>query len=123
MKDSGLLFPAEDGRLRGPGDLRKFFEAAEAELGLKKHVTGRALRRTFQDLTREAEVDALITKAISGHEPRTDTMRILYSTARDAEVEAGIAKVISLAGVRETRRQGGGRGGGKATKTKNGRRD
>lgn len=101
MRASDLLFPAEDGRLRGPSNLRKFFQAARAELGLNKKATGRALRRTFQDLTREAEVDAVITKAISGHAP--DAMRIHYSTARDAEVSSSIAKVIDLAGVREAR--------------------
>lgn len=101
MKNSDLLFPAEDGGFRGPRDLRRLFEAAESELKLSKTVTGRALRRTFQDLTREAEVDAFIAKAISGH--ATDAMREHYSTARDVEVARGIAKVISLAGVRASR--------------------
>jgi len=101
MKNSDLLFPAEDGGLRGPRDLRRLFEAAQEELKLTKKVTGRALRRTFQDLTREAEVDAFIAKAISGH--GTDAMRQHYSTASDVEVATGIAKVISLAGVRERR--------------------
>jgi len=71
------------------------FEAADKELGLKKHVTGRALRRTFQDLTREAEVDAVVAKAISGH--ATDAMRVHYSTASDDEVQSGTAKVIEIA--------------------------
>ena len=48
-----------------------------------------------------AEVDGVVAKAISGH--ATDAMRVHYSTASDAEMEAGIAKVISLAGVREAR--------------------
>jgi hypothetical protein len=103
MRKSTLLFPAEGGGLRGPRDLRRFFEAAVSELGLTKKVTGRALRRTFQDLTREAEVDAVVAKAISGH--ATDAMRVHYSTAADSEVQTGIAKVISLAGVREARRR------------------
>ncbi len=68
---------------------------------LIKTVTGRALRRTFQDLTRAAEVDAVVAKAISGH--ATDAMRVHYSTASDAEMQAGIAKVIDLAGVRDAR--------------------
>jgi hypothetical protein len=101
MRDCGLLFPSEDGRLRGPTNLRKFFQAARAELKMNKTVTARALRRTFQDLTREAEVDAVITKAISGH--ATDVMRVHDSTPHDDEVQAGIAKVIDAAGVREAR--------------------
>lgn len=101
MRASELLFPTNQGRLRDSRGLRRFFEAAERELKLKKTVTGRSLRRTFQDLTREAEVDVVITKAISGH--ATDAMRVHYSTAHDNEVQAGIAKVIDLAGVREAR--------------------
>jgi hypothetical protein len=123
MKASELLFPAEDGRLRGPSGLRKFFDAAEKELGLNKNITGRSLRRTFQDLTREAEVDAVITKAISGH--ATDAMRIHYSTARDSEVQDGIAKVIDLAGVHEARDGGapsGGLGGGLPAESRGGSR-
>lgn len=101
MRDSGLIFPAQDGRLRTSRDLRRFFEAAKKEIGLAKKLTGRALRRTFQDLTRDADVDAVVAKAISGH--ATDAMRVHYSTASDDEMEAGIAKVVSLAGVREAR--------------------
>ena len=59
MRKSELLFPAEDGRLRGRTDLRKFFAAAEQEMHLNKNVTARALRRTFQDLTRESCLVAL----------------------------------------------------------------
>lgn len=103
MRASELLFPAEDGRLRGPTNLRKMFEAARIELGLNKKVTGRALRRTFQDLAREAEVDAVITRAISGH--HGPAMTGLYSTARDVEVARSIAKVIDLAGVRDAKKR------------------
>lgn len=107
MRESDLLFPAEDGRPRTRRCLRRFFEAAREELKLTKNLTGRALRRTFQDLTRQAEVDAVVAKAISGH--ATDAMRVHYSTASDDEMQAGIAKVISLAGVRTGRLQKGGR--------------
>ncbi|MFO0669270.1 MAG: hypothetical protein U0235_06515 [Polyangiaceae bacterium] len=48
-------------------------------------------------------MDAFIAKAISGH--ATDAMREHYSTARDVEVVRGIAKVISLAGVRASRKK------------------
>jgi len=111
MISSDLLFPGEDGLPRTSRYLRRFFEAAEVELKLSKHVTGRALRRTFQDLTREAEVDAVVAKAISGH--ATETMRVHYSSASDAEVQAGINKVISMAGFRETRSRSSGGGGKK----------
>jgi hypothetical protein len=53
------------------------------------------MRRTFQDLSREAQVEGIVAKAISGH--ATDAMRLHYSTAQDAEVEQGIARVIDIA--------------------------
>jgi|HubBroStandDraft_1064217.scaffolds.fasta_scaffold46165_3 site-specific recombinase XerC len=109
MKESDLLFPAEDGGFRSPSNLRKAFADAKRKMKLAKHITPRALRRTFQDLTRAAHVDGVIAKAISGH--ATDAMRVHYSTAAGSEVRAGIAKVISLAGFKEARR---GRRGQKA---------
>jgi hypothetical protein len=53
------------------------------------------MRRTCQDLAREAGIHDVITRAISGH--ATEAMQRHYSTARDHEVAAGLAKVIDLA--------------------------
>lgn len=53
------------------------------------------MRRTFKDVSREAGLNAVVAKAISGHQ--TDAMHLLYSTAQDAEVERGLAKVVNIA--------------------------
>jgi hypothetical protein len=68
-------------------------------MGLKKHVSPKAMRRTFQDLARAAEVKDIVTRAISGH--ATETMQHHYSTVAADEKKAAIAKVIELAGVRK----------------------
>jgi hypothetical protein len=67
---------------------------------LKKHVSPKAMRRTFQDLARAAEVKDIVTRAISGH--ATETMQHHYSTVAADEKKLAIAKVIELAGVRKT---------------------
>ena len=94
-----MLFPAEDGRFRTRSALKKPFAAVTEALELKKQVTPRAMRRTFQDLARAAVVKDLVTRAISGH--ATETMQHHYSTVAAAEKQQAIAKVIDLAGVRE----------------------
>lgn len=56
------------------------------------------MRRTYQDLARAAEMKDLVTRAISGH--ATEQMQQHYSTVAQTEMRQGIAKIISLAGVR-----------------------
>ena len=51
------------------------------------------MRRTFQDLAREAAVADVVTRSISGH--ATATMQAHYSTARDHEVSAGSLALIA----------------------------
>lgn len=96
---SELLFPSKRGGFRSRSGLDKPFEAVTAACGIKKRITPRALRRTFQDLTRTAKVDGVVAKAISGH--ATDAMRVHYSTAQDAEVAAALGTLIDLAKYRE----------------------
>lgn len=91
QKRSELLFPTLEGGFRSRSCLDKPFALVTREAGLTKRLTPRALRRTFQDLTRDAMVSGVVTKAISGH--ATDAMRVHYSTAHEAEVLAGITKV------------------------------
>jgi hypothetical protein len=57
------------------------------------------MRRTFQDLARQAQVKDIVTRAISGH--ATDQMQRHYSTVNQREMEESIGKVISLAGARQ----------------------
>jgi hypothetical protein len=106
MKASELLFPAEDGRFRTRSALKKPFAVVAKALGLKKKITPKAMRRTFQDLARKAKVKDIVTRAISGH--ATETMQYHYSTVAAAEKQRAIAKVVDLARVREVLEAGRG---------------
>lgn len=105
MRESDLLFPTRDGGFRSRSCLDKPFAEVTAACGIDKRITPRALRRTFQDLSRAAKVEGVVAKAISGH--ATDAMRIHYSTAQTAEVLKGIARVVSIATRRPKKRKAG----------------
>jgi integrase len=94
QKASELLFPAEDGTFRSENFLTKAFEAVGGLIGLKKKFTPRGMRRTFNDLARVANVEALITRSISGH--LTEQMREHYSTVSPVEQRESIGRVLRL---------------------------
>lgn len=102
MADSTLLFPSRKGAYRTPAVLDKPFAEIGKALGLAKHITPRAMRRTFQDLAREAEVSAIVTRAISGH--ATEAMQQKYSTVYQKETEAGLARIVELGAFRERKK-------------------
>lgn len=98
IRDSELLFPSDVGGFRSASCLdRPFREIIEA-IGLKKQITPRAMRRTFNDLCRRAEVRDVVTRSISGH--LTEEMQRHYSTVAPDEQRESLAKVVSLAGFR-----------------------
>ncbi|MEP6655402.1 MAG: site-specific integrase, partial [Myxococcales bacterium] len=103
--ETDLLFPSETGGFRSGSVLDKPFREVGKKVKLGKHVTPRAMRRTYQDLARAAEMKDLVTRAISGH--ATEQMQQHYSTVDQTEMRQGIAKIISLAGVREAMGAGG----------------
>jgi integrase len=94
QKDSDLLFPSVNGHFRSPSVLNKPLADVAAELKLGKTITQRALRRTFNDLARAAQVNDLVTRSISGH--LTERMHHHYSTVSGAEQREAVAKVIRL---------------------------
>jgi hypothetical protein len=53
------------------------------------------MRRTFNDLARLANVEAAITKSISGH--KTDRMREHYSSVQPSEQRESIGRLLRLA--------------------------
>lgn len=59
------------------------------------HFTLRGMRRTYQDLAREADIHDVITRPISGH--ATVEMQHRYSTARQLEISTALAKISDLA--------------------------
>jgi integrase len=95
---SDLLFPSAVGEFRTRSVLDKPFAEVAAALKLGKKISARAMRRTYQDLARAAEVKDIVTSSVSGHS--TEKMQQRYSTVAQAEMRSGIAKIISLAGVR-----------------------
>lgn len=98
QKQSELLFPADEGGFRSECFLTKSFAAVGGLIGLKKNFTPRGMRRTFNDLARVANVEALVTKSISGH--LTERMREHYSTVTPEEQRRSIGNVVQLFGGR-----------------------
>jgi hypothetical protein len=94
QKASELLFPAEDGSFRSESFLKKVFPAVGNLIGLKKKFTPRGMRRTFNDLARVANVEALVTRSISGH--LTEQMHEHYSTVSPGEQRESIGRVLRL---------------------------
>lgn len=99
MRDSALLFPSETGSFRAASCLAKPFADVADQLELGKRITPRGMRRTFQDLAREAEVADVVTRAISGH--ATASMQAHYSSVSADEMKLSLARVVSLAGYRQ----------------------
>jgi len=122
MQDSDLLFPSETGGYRAASCIDRPFREVTAACAIKKHLTPRAMRRTFQDLARAAEVQDIVTRSISGHS--TEAMQRHYSTVSGREQKEGLAKVLELARFREAAQlnesadPSGGLGGGRAAETK-----
>ena len=52
------------------------------------------MRRTFNDLARLANVEAIITKSISGH--KTERMREHYSSVQPSEQRESIGRLLRL---------------------------
>jgi integrase len=99
MRKSELLFPSETGGYRAASCLDRPFSEVLTKLKWKKRITPRAMRRTFQDLARAAEVRDIVTRSVSGHS--TEAMQRHYSTVSSQEQRDGLAKVIVLAKFRE----------------------
>lgn len=89
--ESDLLFPARDGKLRSRGALMKPIAAIAKEMGIPFKLTPRAMRRTFNDLAREAGIHDAVTRSISGHQ--TEAMQLRYSTARGEEKRDALTRV------------------------------
>ncbi len=94
QQESDLLFPSETGGFRSRSVLDKPFRDVARAIGLKKTITPRAMRRSFQDLARTASVADVVTRSISGH--ATETMQRHYSTVSGREQREGLGRVLGL---------------------------
>jgi integrase len=95
MERSELLFPSGAGGFRSNSALAKPFRTVAKAMGLTKQISLKAMRRSFQDAMREAQVANVVVRSISGH--LTEQMQQRYSTARGHERESAIARIIDLA--------------------------
>jgi integrase len=94
QKESELLFPAEDGGFRSNRFLTEAFAQARQLTGIQKKFTPRGMRRTFNDLARLANIEAVVTKSISGH--KTERMREHYSSVQPSEQRDSIGRLLRL---------------------------
>jgi integrase len=94
MERSELLFPSEVGGFRSNSALTKPFNVIAKTMNLTKQISPKAMRRSFQDTMREAQVANVVVRSISGH--LTDQMQQRYSTARGHEQEQAIARIVDL---------------------------
>lgn len=102
MRESELLFPNRDGGYRAETHLDRAFRIVAEVAGIKKRITPRGMRRTFQDLARAAEVRDIVTRSVSGHS--SEAMQRHYSTVSSSEQKEGLARVVSLAKFRQAAR-------------------
>lgn len=94
MAESELLFPARTGGFRSRSALDKPFKETALALGLGKKLTPRAMRRSFQDLARAANMDSIVKRSVSGH--ATAVMEEHYSTVWQTEMRDGLGRVLAL---------------------------
>jgi integrase len=92
--DSGWMFPSRIGELRAPSTMAKAWEECLEAAGVAKRFTPHGLRRTFNDLNRRAGVDAIVTRAMTGHV--TERMREHYSSVGLDEKRKAVADVVRL---------------------------
>ena len=107
MGTSPYLFPSVTGGMRSRSVLDNPFRSVLKALGWSIKLTPKGMRRTFNDLARDAQVHDVVTRAISGHE--TERMQRHYSTAQREEMREAVGRVISLA-VERAKRQSPRRG-------------
>ena len=63
----GWMFPTSTGTLRCPNSLHKAWRECLTAAGIHERFTVHGLRRTFVDLARRGQVDAVVTRSLTGH--------------------------------------------------------
>jgi integrase len=91
---AGWVFPSLRGGLKTPGTLTKTWQGCLKAIGVKERFTVHGLRRTFNDLTRRAGADGMVTRALTGHV--TESMTAHYSTVGLDEKRAAVDGVVRL---------------------------
>ena len=97
---AGWVFPSLRGKLKTPNTLAKTWQGCLTKIGMTERFTVHGLRRTFNDLTRRAGADGLVTRALTGHV--TEAMTEYYSTVGLDEKRAAVAGVVGLVSLPKT---------------------
>ena len=99
-RDTGWMFPNSIGGLRTQSSLEKAWKGCRDRTGITKRFTVHGLRYTFTDLVREAKVDAVVRRALTGHV--TESMQRHYSNvdlAEKRDAVAGVHQLVPLPGL------------------------
>jgi len=92
---SGYVFPSTTGGFLSASGLNKLFARAAEEAGLPFRVTSHAMRRTFNNLLRQAGVGSVVLHSLTGHS--SNAMTELYSTVGNEEKAGAVAVVVGIA--------------------------
>lgn len=95
----GWMFPTSTGTLRQPHSLGHMWQRCMERIRIDKHFTVHGMRYTFTDLVRQANVDAVVRRALTGHV--TEEMQHHYSSVGLAEKRAAVAGVHRLVPIGE----------------------
>jgi integrase len=92
--EAGWVFPSDTGGLMHTGQLRGPLKEAAKRAGVKHRITPHGLRRTFNNLVRQVEADAVVIRSITGHS--TEQMREHYSHVGVEEKQRAQQRVIAM---------------------------
>ncbi len=96
--EKGIVFPSNQGDYSYSSRLTKPLDHVRLELGIPYRLTSKVMRRTFNNLLRQASVDRQVLRSLTGHS--SEAMTGLYSTVEEEERKAAVSKVVELTRVR-----------------------
>lgn len=91
--DKGIVFPNTKGEFFYPSLLVKPYKRIMSEIGVDKHITNHSMRRTYNNMMREAGVDRFTLQAMMGH--CSNEMTDHYSEVSDDERRRAVEKGLS----------------------------
>ena len=89
---SGLVFPADNGNVRGGDTLRKPIALCEEKAGIDIHLTPKVFRRTLDTLGIVAGIDRIVQRSFLGHSSEEMTER--YAGVRADQKKSALRKLL-----------------------------
>lgn len=102
-RDSGWMFLSSAGTLRAQSGMAKAWRRCLDAAGITRRFTVHGMRYTFTDLVREANVDPVVRRALTGHV--TEVMQRHYSTVKLDEKRDALGLVHRNVPLTRERRQ------------------